>query len=767
VGSGSETPPAIDQPVDYGARIWSGFALALASLVMVGAVGVHSTHSLINRDGWVSHTRIVIDKLGAVGSAVESQQGDQLSYAATGQESFLHLAQAAGAALEGEVDGIRKLVVDNPGQSRRAENLAVLLDARRKFGQRTVALAAAGDFRTAVARASGPGLTLSDEIFRQVAEMVAVENGLLATRDAAAEAAGREALALITFGSLFAVFFVGFAGFYIAHALAALRLRNEELALSEGHMRQLNHDLGAERAAAEQRSRSLEASEQALQHQTDLFQAILDGMAEGVLARASDGRLLVSNPAACRILPGGSCDAESTLATFMADYEIFLDEFGGAAPLAETPLSRAISGLQSDDAELYLRRRSTGESLCLEISVRPLRDGRGGLFGAMCVFRDITGRKRAERERARLAAVVQSSSDAIISGTLDGAIATFNPGAERLFGYTAEQAIGRNFSILEPPDESGEIARMVRQCFEQRSSVYYETRRLRKDGRIFDADAIDSPIYDERGREIGFSAIMRDISERKQAERDLAERTRELERSNVELEQFAYSASHDLQEPLRMVGSYVQLLRDRYRGRLDSDADEFIDFAVDGAVRMKQLINDLLLYSRAGRSHSSAKVEAGAALDWAVANLALKLSDCGGVVVRGAMPPVMADASQLGQLFQNLIDNALKFRSAAAPRIEIGAERRGGLWEFCVRDNGIGIDQKHATRIFQMFQRLHSGADYPGTGIGLAVCRKIVERNGGRIWVDSEVHPGTAFRFTIPAVESAAGVIAMAEVEQI
>ena len=761
MGSGSETPPAIDQPVDYGARIWSGFALALASLVMVGAVGVHSTHSLINRDGWVSHTRIVIDKLGAVGSTVESQQGDLLGYAATGAESFLHLTQAADEALEGEVDGIRKLVVDNPGQSRRAENLAVLLDARRKFGQRTMALAAAGDFRAAVARASGPALTLSDEIFRQVAEMVAVENGLLATRDAAAAAAGREALALITFGSLFAVFFVGLAGFYIAHALAALRLRNEELALSGGYMREINHELGAERAAAEVRSRDLEASEQALQRQTDLLKAILDSMGEGVLARAGDGHLLLSNLAARRILPGGSCDAESDFATFMADYEIFLDEFGTPAPLADTPLSRAINGIQLDVGELYLRRRSTGQNLCLEISARPLRDGRGGQFGAMCVFRDITGRKRFEREQARLAAVVQSSSDAIMAGTPDGVITSFNPGAQRLYGYTADQAVGHNFAMLEPPELAGEIRRIMGESLEQHGSVNYETRRMRKDGSIFDADVIDSPIYDERGREIGFSAIVRDITERKQAERELAERTRELERSNVELEQFAYSASHDLQEPLRMVGSYVQLLRDRYRGRLDSDADEFIDFAVDGAVRMKRLINDLLLYSRAGRGHSSAVVEAGATLDWAVANLALKLSDCGAVVVRGAMPPVMADASQLGQLFQNLIDNALKFRSAAPPRIEIGAERRDGLWEFCVRDNGIGIEQKHATRIFQMFQRLHSSADYPGTGIGLAVCRKIVERNGGRIWVDSEVHPGTAFRFTIPAVESAAGVTAI------
>jgi len=260
---------------------------------------------------------------------------------------------------------------------------------------------------------------------------------------------------------------------------------------------------------------------------------------------------------------------------------------------------------------------------------------------------------------------------------------------------------------------------------------------------------------------------VRDITQRKQSERDLTERTSELERSNAELEQFAYSASHDLQEPLRMVGSYVQLLRDRYRGRLDSDADEFIDFAVDGAVRMKRLINDLLLYSRAGRGQSIGRVESGEALDWAVANLALRFSESGATVIRAEMPPVMADASQLGQLFQNLIDNALKFRAEAPPRIEIGAERRGDLWEFCVRDNGIGIDQRHAARIFQMFQRLHSSADYPGTGIGLAVCRKIVEHHGGRIWVDSEASQGTAFRFTIPAVESAAAFAAGREIEQI
>ncbi len=501
-----------------------------------------------------------------------------------------------------------------------------------------------------------------------------------------------------------------------------------------------------------------ETSTQAMQREPDLFRAILEGMAEGVLVRGIDGSLLLCNPAAHRILPGPSFDRQSDTGTFINDYEIFSDEFGTPVALAEIPLSQALRGIRVDHAELFLRRRSTGESLCLELSGHPLRDPNGALYGAMVVFRDISERKNAEREHARLAALVHSSSDAIISATSDGIIATFNRGAERLYGYTAEQAIGRDFTSFEPPDRAGEIGRIMRESLDRRESIRYETRRMRKDGTIFDADVIDSPIYDEGGHEIGFSAIVRDLTQRILSARELAERTSELERSNLELEQFAYLASHDLQEPLRMVGSYVQLLRDRYRGRLDSDADDFIDFAVDGAVRMKQLINDLLLYSRAGRGNSRVLVESGAALDWALANLALKLSDSGAVVVRGMMPPVMADAVQLGQLLQNLIDNALKFHGTAPPRIEIGAERRDALWEFCLRDNGIGIDPQYGARIFQMFQRLHSSTEYAGTGIGLAVCRKIVERNGGRIWIDTTVRTGTAFRFTIPAAPRARDV---------
>ena len=229
----------------------------------------------------------------------------------------------------------------------------------------------------------------------------------------------------------------------------------------------------------------------------------------------------------------------------------------------------------------------------------------------------------------------------------------------------------------------------------------------------------------------------------------LRQQTLELKRSNGELEQFAYVASHDLQEPLRMVASYTSLIKKRYQDKLDADGHEFIGFAVDGAVRMQGLINDLLTYSRAGREpQPSEPTDAGLALDTALANLRRAIEEKRAVIVRGPLPSVMANRLQLAQLFQNLIGNALKFCKDRRPEIRVSAEEKGGEWVFCVRDNGIGVDPKYADRIFLIFQRLHRREEYPGTGIGLAICKKIVERHGGRIWVESTPGEGATFYFT-------------------
>ncbi|HST00745.1 MAG TPA: ATP-binding protein, partial [Usitatibacter sp.] len=242
------------------------------------------------------------------------------------------------------------------------------------------------------------------------------------------------------------------------------------------------------------------------------------------------------------------------------------------------------------------------------------------------------------------------------------------------------------------------------------------------------------------GRLIGQLMARREAEEQARLAHDeLQVKARELERSNEELQQFAYVASHDLQEPLRMVSSYTQLLGRRYGDRLDGDAKEFMEFIVDGAARMKQLIEDLLAYSRVGtRGRELSATDSGAALAKTLANLRASQEASGAQVTHDEMPEVTADATQLTQLFQNLVGNAMKFRGEEAPRIHVGAETRGKAWVFTVRDNGIGLDPQYADRIFMMFQRLHNKTEYPGTGIGLAICKKIVERHGGHIWVESK-----------------------------
>ena len=276
----------------------------------------------------------------------------------------------------------------------------------------------------------------------------------------------------------------------------------------------------------------------------------------------------------------------------------------------------------------------------------------------------------------------------------------------------------------------------------------------RKDGSGFPIEIMLSPLESAEG--ILVTAAVRDITTRKTAEAELLDKVEELNRSNVELGQFAYIASHDLQEPLRMVASYTQLLSRRYKGKLDSNADEFIAFAVDGASRMQRLIQDLLMYSRVGTTGQELiDISSEDALQQALLNLRGAIEESGALVTHDILPGVMADEMQLIQLFQNLIGNAIKYQKAGIPKVHISAAVNGGKkWIFSVKDNGLGIDPQYFERIFGMFQRLHKREEFAGTGIGLAICKKIVERHGGTISVQSQPGQGSTFLFALAESET-------------
>ncbi|HSL29052.1 MAG TPA: ATP-binding protein [Anaerolineales bacterium] len=340
--------------------------------------------------------------------------------------------------------------------------------------------------------------------------------------------------------------------------------------------------------------------------------------------------------------------------------------------------------------------------------------------------------------------------DLLCTVSLDGHLIDLNPAWEQTLGYDRQMLKNRPLTELVYPDDIASTASALRRVADGMASIRFEARFRDRDGSYhWLAWAVVISPQDEL-----LYGAARDVTQRRLAEEQLQQQADELERSNRELEQFAYVASHDLQEPLRIVSSYVQLLARRYKGKLDQDADEFINYAVEGANRMKTLINDLLAYSRVGtRGKELVPVEMEEVFERVSRNLKIALQESGAALTHDALPVVLADDLQMTQLLQNLLGNAIKFRGARPPRVHFGVRRQEEHWLFFVRDNGIGIDPQYRERIFVIFQRLHNRSEYPGTGIGLAICRKIVERHGGQIWVESVAGEGATFYFTLQPAE--------------
>jgi len=400
-------------------------------------------------------------------------------------------------------------------------------------------------------------------------------------------------------------------------------------------------------------------------------------------------------------------------------------------------------------------RRRDGSEFPIEIMLSPLEGPEGILVTA--AIRDISVRKAADAHlvqmEARYRGLLEAAPDAMVVVDQAGLIVLMNLQAENAFGYKREEAIGRDVTSIIPVGFAERLVadgmRSAQELVEQQIGSGIELIAKRRDGSEFPIEIMLSPLAGEHG--ILVTAAIRDITKRKNADAYLLRKVEELNRSNEELGQFAYIASHDLQEPLRMVTSYTELLSRRYKGKLDSDADEFMAFAVDGAHRMQQLIKDLLTYSRvASDERRLRETSSQDALAHALRNLRKAIVEAGAHVTHGSMPMVIADEMQLVQVFQNLIANAIKYQTHGAPRVHISAARDAtGGWIISVKDNGLGIEPQYFEKIFGMFQRLHQRDEFSGTGIGLAVCKKIIEQHGGRIWVTSEPGEGSLFQFTL------------------
>jgi PAS domain S-box-containing protein len=404
-------------------------------------------------------------------------------------------------------------------------------------------------------------------------------------------------------------------------------------------------------------------------------------------------------------------------------------------------------------------QRKNGSAFPIELMLSPLKNADGILVTA--AIRDISVRKAAETRLAQLESryrgLLEAAPDAMVVVNQAGDIVLVNAQAEKRFGYHRDELLGKQIATIIPQGFAERLVadarRSVADALAQRIGTGIELSGRRKDGSEFPIEIMLSPLTSAEG--ILVTAAIRDITTRKAADAQLLQYVRELNRSNEELGQFAYVASHDLQEPLRMVASYTQLLSRRYKGKLDADADEFIAYAVDGASRMQQLIKDLLEYSQvATKGRELIETSSEKSLQQALLNLRGAIAESGAAVTSDPMPMVLADEAQLVQLFQNLIGNAIKYRRVGTPQVHISAAKDADQsWTCSVRDNGLGIEPQYFDKIFGMFQRLHKREEFAGTGIGLAICKKIVDRHGGSISVESRPGMGSTFRFVLAASE--------------
>jgi PAS domain S-box-containing protein len=484
------------------------------------------------------------------------------------------------------------------------------------------------------------------------------------------------------------------------------------------------------------------------------LEAILDNATAVIYLKDLDGRYLLINRHYEKLF-----DVRKEEAVGKSDHDLFPQYAADSFRAADRKVLKARHPLEIE--EVIPHRDGPHTYISIKF---PLLDADGEPYGICSISTDITERMRAEAQvresKDQFRRIIDTAQEAFVSIDSRSVITGWNQQAETTFGWSRSQAIGRPIVDLLIPDRyRASHYEGIKRFLETGSGPALRRRMelvaMHRDRHEFPIEIAVSAMRTKNG--YVFNAFLHDISERKRAEElariksGLERQTAELKRSNLELAQFAHVASHDLSEPLRTVSRYVQLLDNRYRGKLDDDAHEFIGYAVEGAARMQALVNALNAYSTLGSAeHEPVPVDSSQLVSQTIDALAAQIADADAVVTVDPLPTVPGDPRQLAEVFQNLISNALKFAKDEPPKVHVSAERMEDSWCFMISDNGIGIKPEHRTRIFEMFRRLHNRDQYGGTGIGLTICRKIVARHGGKIWVEEAPGGGSSFRFTVP-----------------
>ncbi len=691
-------------------------ALVVAILTLLAA-GIVSHRGLVlseDSEQRVRHTHEVLESLQGLLAATQSVESSARGFALTGEASYLPTFQSGVERSSQDADDVRRLVADNPGQKRHLAALGSLVEQKIQFGEQVIELRRRSGLEAAAAAVgTGTGQRLMQELEGVVGTLRDEEWRLLALRSADAQLRLRQAKSVLIFGDLVGLLVV--VGAFVS----------------------VHRDSSRRRAVEEE-----------LRESEEKYRMLLDGVRDYAIFMIDPKGLVLSWNAGAEKTKG--YPAGEILGRNFACF--FPPEDVQRGWPEELLRMTAASGRHEEQA---IRMRRDGSQFLAHVTLAALHDREGKLRGFSEISRDLSASKESE---ARYRGLLEAAPDAMVVVNTGGEIVLLNVQAEKQFGYRRDELLGQPVKRLIPEGFAERLiadgTRTAAEALAQQIGTGIELSGRRKDGTEFPIEIMLSPREGAEG--ILVTAAIRDISRRKEAEAQLLQKVDELKRSNEELGQFAYIASHDLQEPLRMVASYTQLLSKRYKGKLDSDADEFIAFAVDGASRMQRLIQDLLTYSRVGtKGKDLVETASERALEQALVNLRGAIEEKGAVVTHDALPNVLADETQLVQLFQNLVGNAIKYQGPGVPRVHVSAVRNGDQkWMFSVRDNGLGIDPQYFDRIFGMFQRLHKREEFAGTGIGLAICKKIAERHGSSITVESQPGQGSTFRFSLAGSES-------------